>query len=50
MRHKAEHSHTANNGLEIAVNLLQPFKEQFPIISYGDLYQVIIQLSMYRIV
>lgn len=41
MRHKLEQSHAANNGLDIAVRLLEPFKEQFPIISYGDLYQVL---------
>lgn len=40
MRQKLEQSHAANNGLDIAVRLLEPFKEQFPIISYGDLYQV----------
>lgn len=41
MRLKAEQDHTANNGLDIAVKLLEPFKEQFPIISHGDLYQVL---------
>ena len=40
MRHKAEQGHAANNGLEIAVRLLEPLKEQFPIISYGDFYQL----------
>lgn len=40
MRHKAEQGHEANNGLEIAVRLLEPIKEQFPILSYGDFYQV----------
>lgn len=40
MRHKAELSHGANNGLDIAVNLLQPIKDQFPILSYGDFYQL----------
>ncbi|WOG95843.1 hypothetical protein DCAR_0415172 [Daucus carota subsp. sativus] len=40
MRKKLEQSHAANNGLDIAVRLLEPFKEQFPIISYGDLYQL----------
>ncbi|XP_076943117.1 L-ascorbate peroxidase, cytosolic-like [Bidens hawaiensis] len=40
MRHKAELSHGANNGLDIAVRLLEPIKEQFPIISYADFYQL----------
>ncbi|KAK1389136.1 L-ascorbate peroxidase [Heracleum sosnowskyi] len=40
MRFKDEQSHDANNGLEIAVQHLEPFKKQFPIISYGDLYQL----------
>ncbi|KAJ6803611.1 L-ascorbate peroxidase 2, cytosolic [Iris pallida] len=40
MRHKAELSHGANNGLDIAVKLLEPIKEQFPIISYADFYQL----------
>nr|GMD22613.1 ascorbate peroxidase [Ipomoea batatas] len=39
MRLKAEQAHGANNGLDIAVRLLEPFKEQFPIVSYADLYQ-----------
>ena len=40
MRHKLEQSHAANNGLNIAVRLLEPIKEQFPILSYGDFYQL----------
>ncbi|KAF7152661.1 hypothetical protein RHSIM_Rhsim01G0221600 [Rhododendron simsii] len=40
MRHKAEQGHGANNGLEIAVRLLEPIKEQFPILSYADFYQL----------
>ena len=40
MRHKGEQAHAANNGLEIAVRLLEPIKEQFPILSYGDFYQL----------
>ncbi|ONK61866.1 uncharacterized protein A4U43_C08F34390 [Asparagus officinalis] len=40
MRHKAELDHGANNGLDIAVRLLEPIKEQFPILSYGDFYQL----------
>ena len=42
MRHKLEQGHAANNGLDIAVRLLEPIKEQFPILSYGDFYQVFI--------
>ncbi|KAI8021947.1 L-ascorbate peroxidase, cytosolic [Camellia lanceoleosa] len=38
MRHKLEKGHTANNGLEITIRLLEPIKEQFPIISYVDFY------------
>ncbi|KAJ6303744.1 hypothetical protein OIU77_017594 [Salix suchowensis] len=30
----------ANNGLDIAVRLLEPLKEQFPILSYADFYQL----------
>lgn len=41
MRHAAEQAHGANNGLQIAVRLLEPLKEQFPILSYADFYQVI---------
>ncbi|XP_019167593.1 PREDICTED: L-ascorbate peroxidase, cytosolic isoform X1 [Ipomoea nil] len=40
MRLKAEQAHGANNGLDIAVRLLEPFKEQFPIVSYADFYQL----------
>ncbi|KAF5207332.1 L-ascorbate peroxidase, cytosolic [Thalictrum thalictroides] len=40
MRHKDEQSHGANNGLDKAVVLLEPIKEQFPILSYGDFYQL----------
>ena len=43
IRHSAELAHEANNGLDIAVRLLEPIKEQFPIISYADLYQVTIE-------
>lgn len=41
MKHPAELAHGANNGLDIAVRLLEPIKEQFPILSYGDFYQVL---------
>lgn len=40
MRLKAEQGHGANKGLEIAVGLLEPYKEQFPKISYADFYQL----------
>ncbi|PPD94703.1 hypothetical protein GOBAR_DD08239 [Gossypium barbadense] len=40
MKHAAELAHKANTGLDIAINLLEPIKEQFPIISYADFYQL----------
>ncbi|KAM1309693.1 hypothetical protein ACFX13_006512 [Malus domestica] len=40
MRCPAEQSHGANNGLDIAVRLLEPIKQQFPILSYADFYQL----------
>jgi L-ascorbate peroxidase len=40
MKHKEELAHAANNGLDIAVRLLEPIKEQFPILSYADFYQL----------
>ncbi|KAJ0021222.1 hypothetical protein Pint_32253 [Pistacia integerrima] len=40
MKNPAELAHSANNGLDIAVRLLEPIKEQFPILSYGDFYQL----------
>ncbi|EXB37691.1 L-ascorbate peroxidase 2 [Morus notabilis] len=40
IRHPAELGHVANNGLDIAVRLLEPIKEQFPILSYADFYQL----------
>ena len=43
MRFKSELAHGANNGLDIAVRLLEPIKEQFPILSYADFYQVLIR-------
>ncbi|RRT76932.1 hypothetical protein B296_00004159, partial [Ensete ventricosum] len=39
MRFPAELAHGANNGLDIAVRLLEPIKEQFPISTYADFYQ-----------
>ncbi|KAG0466359.1 hypothetical protein HPP92_017939 [Vanilla planifolia] len=40
MRYKEELGHGANNGLDIAIRLLEPIKEQFPIISFADFYQL----------
>ena len=41
----AEQAHRANAGLDIAARLLEPIKEQFPILSHTDFYQV----SWYRV-
>jgi L-ascorbate peroxidase len=40
IRRQEELAHGANAGLHIAVNLLQPVKDQFPILSYADFYQL----------
>ncbi|GMY14682.1 L-ascorbate peroxidase 2, cytosolic [Fagus crenata] len=40
IRHPAALAQEANNGLDIAVRLLEPIKDQFPILSYADLYQL----------
>jgi L-ascorbate peroxidase len=40
MKHQSELAHGANAGLDIAVRLLEPIKEEFPILSYADFYQV----------
>ena len=40
IRNQAELAHGANNGLDIAVRLLEPIKAQFPILTYADFYQV----------
>jgi catalase (peroxidase I) len=40
MKCPAELAHGANAGLDIAVRLLEPIKEQVPILSYADFYQV----------
>ncbi|OAY42623.1 L-ascorbate peroxidase 2, cytosolic [Manihot esculenta] len=40
IRHPEELAHQANNGLDIAVRLLEPIKEQFPILTYADFYQL----------
>jgi catalase (peroxidase I) len=42
IKHQAELAHGANAGLDIAVRLLEPLKEQFPTLSYADFYQVVI--------
>lgn len=42
IRHPDELAHEANNGLDIAVRLLEPIKQQFPILSYADFYQVML--------
>ncbi|GMP50539.1 hypothetical protein CsSME_00017115 [Camellia sinensis var. sinensis] len=41
IKHPAELAHEANNGLDIAVRLLEPIKEQFLILSYADFYQLV---------
>ncbi|GLJ18504.1 hypothetical protein SUGI_0328680 [Cryptomeria japonica] len=40
IRHPDELSHGANKGLDIAIGLLEPIKDQFPQISYADFYQL----------
>lgn len=45
IRQPSELAHGANNGLDIAVRLLEPIKEQFPILSYADFYQVMSLVS-----
>lgn len=40
IRDPAELAHLANTGLDIAVRLLAPIKEEVPILSYADFYQV----------
>ncbi|KAI3749953.1 hypothetical protein L2E82_20574 [Cichorium intybus] len=40
MRHKAEQAHGPNVGLDIAIDLLEPIKQQLPIISYADFYML----------
>ncbi|KAK8942982.1 L-ascorbate peroxidase, cytosolic [Platanthera zijinensis] len=40
IRHPDELAHAANNGLDIAVRLLDPIKHQFLILSYADFYQL----------
>jgi L-ascorbate peroxidase len=40
MKYPSERAHGANAGLDIAFSLLEPIKEQFPILSYADFYQL----------
>ena len=40
IRNQHELAHEANRGLDIAIRLLEPIKEMFPIITYADFYQV----------
>jgi len=42
----AEQTHGANAGLDIAVSLLKPIKEQFPILSYADFYQAFVAVEV----
>ena len=38
MRFESEATHGANNGLNVARDLMEKVKQQFPWISYGDLW------------
>ncbi|XVE79704.1 hypothetical protein DITRI_Ditri14bG0079100 [Diplodiscus trichospermus] len=40
IKQSTELAHGANNGLDIAIRLLEPIKEQFPILSYADFSQL----------
>ncbi|GKV01126.1 hypothetical protein SLEP1_g13706 [Rubroshorea leprosula] len=40
MKYPAELAHGANNGLDIALRLLESLKEQFPMVSNADFYQL----------
>jgi len=40
IRHLDDITHDANSGLDIAIRLLNPIKEQFPMISYAYFYQL----------
>jgi catalase (peroxidase I) len=44
MKNSAELAHGANAGLDIAVRMLEPIKEEFPVLSYADFYQVLLDL------
>lgn len=41
MRFKAEQGHEANNGIDIAIKLLEPIRDQFPTITYADFHQLV---------
>jgi len=38
MRFESEANHPANSGLNVARNLMEKVKQEFPWISYGDLW------------
>jgi cytochrome c peroxidase len=38
MRYEPESLHGANNGLDVARSLMEKVKQEFPWISYGDLW------------
>eukprot|EP01018_Ginkgo_biloba_P015913 Gb_35770 [translate_table: standard] len=40
IRHTDELAHEANKGLDISIRLLKPIREQFPVLSYVDFYQL----------
>jgi L-ascorbate peroxidase len=44
MKNSAELAHGANAGLDIAVRMLEPIKEEFPVLSCADFYQVLLDL------
>ncbi|XP_022870097.1 L-ascorbate peroxidase 1, cytosolic-like, partial [Olea europaea var. sylvestris] len=41
MRFKVEQGHEANNGIDIAIKLLELIREQFPTSSYADFHQLV---------
>ncbi|XP_076900648.1 L-ascorbate peroxidase, cytosolic-like [Bidens hawaiensis] len=40
LRHKEEQSHGPNVGLNIAVDMLEPLKQRFPLVSFADFYML----------
>ncbi|KAF5795985.1 putative L-ascorbate peroxidase [Helianthus annuus] len=40
MKLKSEQNHGPNVGLDTAVELLEPIKQKFPLVSYGDFYMM----------
>ncbi|GJX14924.1 L-ascorbate peroxidase, cytosolic, partial [Tanacetum coccineum] len=36
IRHKEEQAHGANVGLDVAINMLDPLRQEFKILSWGD--------------